>query len=57
MAFNRRHFLKTAGATTVALAASDLVADLIAQSPSGAPSSRSSRGCPTSPSARRSGSA
>jgi hypothetical protein len=35
MAFNRRHFLKTAGATTVALAASDLVADLIAQSPSG----------------------
>src|SRR5690606_32762205 len=32
MAWNRRDFLKGAGATTVALAASDLVADLIAQS-------------------------
>ncbi len=35
MAFNRRHFLKTAGATTMALAASDLVGDLIAQAPDG----------------------
>jgi TldD protein len=35
MSYDRRHFLKTAGAVTAGLAASDLVADLIAQSPGG----------------------
>ena len=35
MSTNRRHFLKTVGATSVALASSDLVAALVAQSPKG----------------------
>ena len=54
MSTNRRDFIKTIGATSVALASSDLVASLVAQSPKGASSSRSSRASRTSHSGRRS---